>query len=79
LEREAKKTLTQGDYLRVKVLCLDKITPHKGHGPYSLISSAPELGIVLDVLKDRKKPVWKRGLRRAGRMVCGSRQIDYNT
>ncbi len=39
----------------MKVLCLDEIAPHKGHGSYYLIISAPELGIVLDVLKDRKK------------------------
>jgi len=39
----------------VTVLCLDEIRPHKGQGPYYLIISAPELGIVLDVLKDRKK------------------------
>lgn len=39
----------------MKQLCLDEITPHKGHGPYYLIISAPELGLVLDVLKDRKK------------------------
>lgn len=39
----------------MKVLCLDEIAPEKGHGNYLLIISAPELGIVLDVLKDRKK------------------------
>lgn len=39
----------------MKVLCLDEIAPHKGHGSYYLIISAPELGIVLEVLKDRKK------------------------
>jgi len=43
----------------VKVLCLAarEIAPHKGHGSYYLIISAPELGIVLAarVLKDRKK------------------------
>lgn len=39
----------------MKVLCLDEIAPHKGHGHYLLIISAPELGLVLDVLKDRKK------------------------
>jgi transposase len=37
------------------VLCLDEIAPHKGHGHYLLIISAPELGRVLDVVKDRKK------------------------
>lgn len=36
-------------------LCLDEITPHKGLGPYYLIISAPGLGLVLDVLPDRKK------------------------
>ena len=39
----------------MKVLCLDEIAPHKGQGHYYLIISAPELGVVLDVLKDRKK------------------------
>lgn len=39
----------------MKVLCLDEVTLHKGHGGYYLIISAPELGIVLDGLKDRKK------------------------
>jgi len=39
----------------VKRLCLDEITPHKGHGPYYLIISAPELGLVLEVLPNRKK------------------------
>jgi transposase len=39
----------------VKVLCLDEVAPHKGQGNYRLIISAPELGLVLDVLEDRKK------------------------
>lgn len=50
-----KKTLARRGYPRVKVLCLDEIAPHKGQGHYYLVISAPELGIVLDVLKDRKK------------------------
>ena len=37
------------------MLGLDEIAPHKGHGHYHLIISAPALGIVLDVLNDRKK------------------------
>lgn len=36
-------------------MCLDEITPHKGRGRYYLIISAPEEGLVLDVLADRKK------------------------
>ena len=39
----------------MKVLCLDEIALHKGHGRYHLVISAPELGVVLDVLKNRKK------------------------
>ena len=34
---------------------LDEVAPHKGHGRFHLIITAPELGIVLDVLSDRKK------------------------
>ena len=39
----------------MKELGLDEIAPHKGHGHFLLIITAPALGIVLDVLKDRKK------------------------
>jgi len=39
----------------VKVLGLDEFTIHKGHGHYRLVISAPELGIILDVLSDRSK------------------------
>ena len=37
------------------MLCLDEITIHKGHGHYRLVISAPELGLVLDILPDRTK------------------------
>jgi transposase len=50
-----KKTLAHRGYPHVKVLCLDEITIHKGHGHYRLVISAPELGLVLDVLADRTK------------------------
>ena len=39
----------------MKVLGLDELAPHKGHGRFHLIITAPELGIGLDVLSDRKK------------------------
>ena len=45
----------QRGYPLVKVLGLDEVAPHKGHGNYRLIISAPADGYVLDVLKDRKK------------------------
>lgn len=39
----------------MKVICFDEISLHKGHGKYILVISAPELGLVLDVLADRSK------------------------
>ena len=39
----------------MKGICFDEITLHKGHGKYILVISAPELGLVLDVLEDRSK------------------------
>ena len=50
-----EKKLAERGYPSVKVLCLDEIAPHKGHGRYKLIVSAPEEALVLDVLSDRKK------------------------
>lgn len=47
--------MTQRGYPPVKVLGLDEVAPHKGHGNYRLVISAPADGCVLDVLKDRKK------------------------
>jgi len=37
------------------VICFDESTLHKGHGKYLLVISAPEFGLVLDVLEDRSK------------------------
>ena len=37
------------------MICFDEITLHKGHGKFILVISAPELGLVLDVLEDRSK------------------------
>lgn len=54
----------------MKVLCLDEIAPHKGHGGYLLIISAPELGLVLDVLKDRKKASLEAWFEQRGAAWC---------
>lgn len=35
------------------MICFDEITLHKEHGKYPLVISAPEFGLVLDVLEDR--------------------------
>jgi transposase len=69
-ERGGKKTLAQRGYPRVKVLCLDEITTHKGHGHYRLVISAPELGLVLDVLADRTKETLTAWFEQRGEAWC---------
>lgn len=59
----------------MKVLCLDEIAPHKGHGNYYLIISAPELGIVLEVLKDRKKASLEAWLDERGAEWCAAVEV----
>jgi transposase len=59
----------------VKVLCLDEIAPHKGHGGYLLIISAPELGLVLDVLKDRKKASLEAWFEQRGPDWCATVEV----
>ena len=59
----------------MKVLCLDEIAPHKGQGYYLLIISAPELGLVLDVLKDRKKACLEAWFEARGAEWCGHVEV----
>ena len=59
----------------MKVLCLDEIAPHKGHGGYLLIISAPELGLVLDVLKDRKKASLEAWFQQRGLDWCAQVEV----
>ncbi len=59
----------------MKVLCLDEIAPHKGHGSYYLIISTPELGIVLEVLKDRKKAGLEAWLDERGAEWCAAVEV----
>jgi len=52
------------------VLCLDEITIHKGHGHFRLVISAPELGLVLDVLPDRRQESLAAWLQQRGAIWC---------
>jgi transposase len=65
-----KKTLAQRGYPLVKVLGLDEFTIHKGHGHFRLVISAPELGIVLDVLPDRSKESLEAWFAQRGTAWC---------
>jgi len=57
------------------VLCLDEIAQHKGHGSYRLIISAPELGIILDVLKERTKDTLVKWFEERGQAWCAQVEI----
>ena len=59
----------------MKVLCLDEIAPHKGQGHYRLVISAPELGLVLDVLPDRKKDSLEAWFDPRGREWCAHVEV----
>ena len=58
-----------------RVVCFDEIAPHKGHGGYELVIYAPELGIVLDVLKDRKKATLEEWFVARGEPWCAHVEV----
>ena len=62
-----KKTVEARGYPFVKVLCFDEVTLHKGHGHFLLVISAPELGVILDVLPDRQKSSLEKWLDERGK------------
>jgi transposase len=49
---------------------LDEITIHKGHGHYRLVISAPELGLVLDILPDRSQASLETWFEQRGEAWC---------
>jgi transposase len=57
------------------VLCVDEIAQHKGHGSYRLVISAPELGIVLDVLKERTQEALCAWLEQRGAEWCAQVEV----
>lgn len=70
-----KKTLTERGWPIIKVLCLDEIAQHKGHGSYRLIISAPELGVIVDVLKERTKDTLVQWFEERGEAWCAQVEI----
>ncbi len=57
------------------MLCLDEIALHKGHGDYRLVVSAPELGMVLDVLPDRRKETLEAWFDERGAQWCAQVEV----
>ena len=74
-EQGANNMLAQRGYPVVKVLGLDEFTIHKGHGHYRLVISAPELGLVLDVLADRKKETLEAWFDQRGKAWCAQVEV----
>jgi transposase len=70
-----KKTVAARGYPFVKVLCLDEITLHKGHGNYLLVISAPELGIILDILPNRNKETLEAWFVQRGQAWCAHVEV----
>jgi len=70
-----KKTLAERGWPIVKMLCFDEIAQHKGHGSYRLVISAPELGIILDVLKERTKEALEAWLDQRGVEWCAQIEV----
>lgn len=57
-------------YPSVKVLCVDEIAPRKGRKNYQLVISAPELGVVLDLLPNRLKETLEAWFEARGSAWC---------
>ena len=57
------------------MICFDEISLHRGHGKYVLVISAPELGLVLDVLPDRSKETLEKWLDERGKAWCEAVEV----
>ena len=59
----------------MRAICFDEISLHRGHGKFVLVISAPELGLVLDVLPDRNKETLLKWLEERGIEWCAAVQF----
>ena len=57
------------------MICFDEISLHKRHGKFVLVISAPELGLVLDVLPDRSKETLQKWLDERGKEWCAAIEV----
>jgi transposase len=57
------------------VICFDEISLRRGHGEYVLVISAPELGLVLDILPDRNKKTLEKWLDDRGKAWCEAVEV----
>jgi transposase len=66
-------TLSEHKSLLIAI-CFDEISLHRGHGKFVLVISAPELGLVLDILPDRSKETLLKWLEERGIEWCAAVQ-----
>ena len=59
----------------MSAICFDEISLHRGHGNFILVISAPQLGLVLDVLEDRSKENLLKWLDERGSEWCAAVQM----
>ena len=59
----------------MRAICFDEIALHRGHGKFILVISAPELGLVLDVLEDRSMENLLKWLNERGSEWCAAVKI----
>ena len=57
------------------MISLDEISLRKGHGKYVLVLSAPELGLVLDLLEDRTKATLLQWFEERGTEWCAAIEV----
>lgn len=57
------------------MICFDEISLHRGHGKFVLVISAPEIGLVLDVLPDRSKERLEKWLDERGKEWCKAIEV----
>ncbi len=57
------------------MISFDEISLRRGHGRYVLIISAPELGLVLDVLPNRDKETLEKWLGERGKDWCAAVEV----
>lgn len=58
----------------MRAICFDEISLHRGHGKFVLVISAPEEGLVLDILPDRNKETLLKWLEERGSEWCAAIQ-----
>ena len=59
----------------MRAICFDEIALHRGQGKFILVISAPELGLVLDVLEDRSMENLLKWLNERGSEWCAAVKI----